>query len=132
MKGECQSDDDCPLEKACIDYYCVNPCLTNSTCSAQDFCQVRNHVPVCGFNHRITQEVRDRLRHGVMHVPRSHEKCQFQPRTPIVVGGRYNVEDPPEPRGFPVVIGATSGHKRRPDGALDLRDLAVASEGRRR
>ena len=61
FKGECQSDDDCPLEKACIDYYCVNPCLTNSTCRAQDFCQVRNHVPVCGFNQRITQEVRDIL-----------------------------------------------------------------------
>lgn len=116
IEGECQSDEDCDLEKACIDYYCMNPCLTNSTCRAQDFCQVRNHVPVCGFNQKITQE----------------------PRTPIVIGGRYNVEGPPEPRGFPVVIGATHGGGRRPGGfgggggGLSLGDLAEVTEGRRR
>ena len=58
----------------------------------------------------------------------------MQPRTPIVVGGRYNVQDPPEPRGFPVVIGATHGQARRPGvggggGGLSLSDLAVVTEG---
>ena len=86
LKGECQSDEDCALDKACIDYYCVNPCLTNSTCSAQDFCQVRNHVPVCGFNHRITQEVRDPLRHGIRELPdmKSANFFDFLTPSPLV------------------------------------------------
>ena len=50
QQGECLTDAECPDDRACIDYFCLNPCLTNSTCRAQDFCQVRRHVPVCGYN----------------------------------------------------------------------------------
>ena len=61
----------------------------------------------------------------------------MQPK-PIVIGGRYNVEDPPEPRGFPVVIGATHGQARRPGshggsaGGLALSDLAHVTSASRR
>ena len=63
---------------------------------------------------------------------------ESQPK-PIVIGGRYNVEDPPEPRGFPVVIGATHGQARRPGsthggsaGGLALSDLAHVTSASRR
>ena len=61
MQGECLIDDDCQQHLACIDYFCINPCLTNSTCRAQDFCQVRNHVPVCGYNFDEPPKVRESL-----------------------------------------------------------------------
>ena len=71
-------------------------------------------------------------------IANGHTSYEFQPRTPIVIGGRYNVEGPPEPRGFPVVIGATHGGGRRPGGfgggggGLSLGDLEEVTEGRRR
>jgi len=97
QQGECLKDDDCSLDKACMDYFCINPCLTNSTCSAQDFCQVRNHIPVCGFN----------------------QDAPPAPRN-IVIGGQYTRAQDNEPRtlgnGGIVIGGAYSGGRdeRRP------------------
>jgi len=46
-QGECQHDDDCTDQEACVDYYCINPCK-DMTCQKDYFCKVIRHVPVCG------------------------------------------------------------------------------------
>jgi len=48
-KGDCEVDPDCSTDKACENYYCVDPCK-GDTCRKTDFCQVVTHRPVCGFN----------------------------------------------------------------------------------
>ena len=47
IQGECQHDDDCTDQEACVDYYCINPCK-DMTCQKDYFCKVIRHVPVCG------------------------------------------------------------------------------------
>lgn len=91
FQGECLKDEDCPNDKACMDYFCINPCLMNSTCSAQDFCKVINHISVCGSN----------------------QGPQPEARTPVVIGGRYNPVQPrPESRTNIVIGGQYSGSQR--------------------
>ncbi len=43
---ECQKDNDCPLDKACISLECVNPCL-NTICGGNALCKVELHTAVC-------------------------------------------------------------------------------------
>ncbi|TRY80549.1 hypothetical protein TCAL_10964 [Tigriopus californicus] len=91
QQGECLKDADCPNDKACMDYFCISPCLMNSTCSAQDFCKVINHISVCGSNQGPPPEG----------------------RTPVVIGGRYNPVQPrPESRTNIVIGGQYSGSQR--------------------
>ena len=44
--GECQHDDECPSDKACIENYCVDPCETDP-CGKNAICRTSNHIPVC-------------------------------------------------------------------------------------
>jgi len=46
-QGECQRDEECTDQEACVDYYCINPCM-DLTCQKEYFCRVIRHVPVCG------------------------------------------------------------------------------------
>ena len=39
----CQSDDECPLDKACHNTLCVDPCNCGINCN----CDVINHKPLC-------------------------------------------------------------------------------------
>ena len=39
----CQSDDECPLDKACHNTRCVDPCNCGVNCE----CNVINHKPLC-------------------------------------------------------------------------------------
>ena len=39
----CQSDDECPFDKACHNTACVDPC----NCGINAICQVINHKPLC-------------------------------------------------------------------------------------
>lgn len=44
---ECQLDDGCPRDLACINRRCVDPCLFHQPCPPNKQCQVMNHQPVC-------------------------------------------------------------------------------------
>ena len=39
----CQSDDECPLDKACHNTLCIDPC----NCGINAECSVINHKPLC-------------------------------------------------------------------------------------
>ncbi len=61
FQGECQQNEDCPADKACEDYHCINPCKPE-TCKKTDFCRVLQHIPTCGFNFmEVPQEVTELL-----------------------------------------------------------------------
>lgn len=44
-KAECEVNDNCPKEKACVKNKCVDPCV--GTCGKNAKCGVFNHTPVC-------------------------------------------------------------------------------------
>eukprot|EP00095_Tigriopus_kingsejongensis_P001426 maker-scaffold723_size106546-snap-gene-0.18 protein:Tk01426 transcript:maker-scaffold723_size106546-snap-gene-0.18-mRNA-1 annotation:"hypothetical protein SINV_03269" len=100
QQGECLKDPDCAKDKACMDFFCINPCLMNSTCRAQDFCKVINHISVCGSN----------------------QGPQPEARTPVVIGGRYNpIQARPETRNSIVIGGQYSGTSRGSSECLGTR-----------
>lgn len=43
----CRRDDECPLDKACINSKCENPCEKTAVCERNEICQVYNHRPEC-------------------------------------------------------------------------------------
>ncbi len=43
---ECVISSECPLDKACVQQRCENPCLRNP-CAPQAICKVVNHSPIC-------------------------------------------------------------------------------------
>ena len=43
----CDNNDDCPSHTACQNRLCINPCAYDDPCSANAFCKVLNHSPVC-------------------------------------------------------------------------------------
>ncbi|XP_043283202.1 neurogenic locus notch homolog protein 3 [Venturia canescens] len=45
-RGECQVDSECPDNRACIDYFCQNPC-TGKECASSAKCEARQHIAVC-------------------------------------------------------------------------------------
>jgi len=57
-RGECLVDDDCSQDKACSQYYCVDPCQLGM-CSNSHFCRVMSHRPICGFNEEPRPSVRE-------------------------------------------------------------------------
>lgn len=44
--AECKADDDCPLNKACINNHCINPC-GSTPCGRGAECEVQSHLPRC-------------------------------------------------------------------------------------
>lgn len=44
-RPECVASSDCPLDKACSNQKCINPC--QGTCGVAAECQVINHNPIC-------------------------------------------------------------------------------------
>lgn len=46
QRGECQTDSECPDNKACINYTCENPC-SGKQCGTSATCTPRHHVAVC-------------------------------------------------------------------------------------
>jgi len=82
LAGECLTDPECPLDKACEERWCQDPCLSG-TCSATDFCRVMTHRPICGYNAAPTPAP--------------------PPPQPVVIGERYKpVQQPEQPTGFVV------------------------------
>lgn len=45
FQGECQSNQECPDNKACINYQCVNPCI--GKCASNAICEPKAHLAVC-------------------------------------------------------------------------------------
>ncbi|XP_055644665.1 neurogenic locus notch homolog protein 3 [Toxorhynchites rutilus septentrionalis] len=45
VRGECLSDSECPDHRACIDYQCKDPCISQCGTGAQ--CQSKRHIAVC-------------------------------------------------------------------------------------
>lgn len=45
VRGECQSDSECPDSRACINYSCTNPCL--GQCGSGAICEPRRHIAIC-------------------------------------------------------------------------------------
>ncbi|XP_046465435.1 neurogenic locus notch homolog protein 3 isoform X1 [Neodiprion pinetum] len=46
QRGECLSDNECPDNRACIDFSCQNPC-TGRQCGPSATCSPRRHIAVC-------------------------------------------------------------------------------------
>lgn len=47
-RAECNYDDECSNDKACINQKCVNPCTNSAnTCGINSECRVQIHRPVC-------------------------------------------------------------------------------------
>ena len=44
--SRCKSDFECPLDKACIQRDCQNPCFYE-TCGINAKCQAKNHIATC-------------------------------------------------------------------------------------
>lgn len=44
-RPECIINSDCPMNRACSQMKCVDPCP--GTCGSNTLCQVNNHVPTC-------------------------------------------------------------------------------------
>ncbi|GBP10655.1 hypothetical protein EVAR_101375_1, partial [Eumeta japonica] len=44
-RGECLSNSECPDNKACINYQCVNPCI--GKCGSGAECEPKAHLSVC-------------------------------------------------------------------------------------
>lgn len=43
----CTHDSSCPVETACINGICKNPCSERNACQGDQECQVHNHEMVC-------------------------------------------------------------------------------------
>ena len=46
LTPECVSDPECPIQLACINEKCKNPCYSH-TCGRNAECTVKNHRPIC-------------------------------------------------------------------------------------
>jgi hypothetical protein len=44
-RPECTTSNECPSNKACVRYHCVDPCV--NICAHNAICTVRNHNPIC-------------------------------------------------------------------------------------
>ena len=47
MEPECRQDRDCPIDQACINQVCVDPCLVEDPCGRNALCRAQQHRPVC-------------------------------------------------------------------------------------
>ena len=46
-RPECVVSSECPLDKACVNQKCVNPCTSSNVCGTNAECRVNNHSPIC-------------------------------------------------------------------------------------
>lgn len=44
---ECTRNDDCSLDKTCLNQKCISPCTLSDSCGQGSFCHTHNHQPVC-------------------------------------------------------------------------------------
>lgn len=46
-RPECVLNSDCPLNKACLDRHCLDPCAAGNLCGIHAVCQVKDHTATC-------------------------------------------------------------------------------------
>lgn len=51
-RPECVLNSECPLDRACVNQKCVNPCP--ASCGTFATCVVRNHSPICACRQSYT------------------------------------------------------------------------------
>lgn len=51
-RPECTVSAECPLNKACVNHRCSDPCP--GTCGINAKCQIINHNPICSCNPKHT------------------------------------------------------------------------------
>lgn len=51
-RPECTANSECPLDKACINRKCSDPCP--GVCGLNADCRVRNHSPLCSCRPGMT------------------------------------------------------------------------------
>jgi hypothetical protein len=56
IRLECQTDSQCPSNKACINYKCEDPCLVTVRCGINEICSVFNHRPECSCEKGFIQD----------------------------------------------------------------------------
>lgn len=47
ISSGCTSDSECPINQACINKLCQNPCSDSRQCDQNSECRAVNHRPVC-------------------------------------------------------------------------------------
>jgi len=111
-QGECEVDDDCAQDKACENYYCVNPCKQD-TCRKTDFCRVVRHQPICGFN-KVELEPIER---NVFVIGQSYDQLfggnGNQGRSNVVVGGARDRDSDSSHHSYPSTRSGSSGGSPR-------------------
>ena len=45
-RGECQNDEECPDNRACIENQCLDPC-NSDPCGRNAICETKAHIPIC-------------------------------------------------------------------------------------
>jgi len=119
-QGNCLNDHDCSADKACVQYQCVDPCLSG-TCRATDFCKVVRHQPICGYNYQPSAvEPEDNYVIGQRYSPpKPIEESQK-----LTVGGKYHKERE-EQRRKPIVIGETYKERVSPAQNRDIQMMMM-------
>ncbi len=78
FSGDCLGNSECPVNQACKDYRCIDPCLTS--CGQGAECEVQNHVAICRCGRGMTGDP-FRVRgtpgtiHCVLRVPGVAHQC---------------------------------------------------------
>jgi hypothetical protein len=107
IQGECQVDDECSLEEACINYYCEDPCKPD-TCQKEYFCKVIRHIPTCGLVY-VPEEPEPRDNYVIGESYSIGQRSSS--RTPVTIGGAQSARNrsPSGGSGNPFVIGSRRG-----------------------
>ncbi|KAH1017853.1 hypothetical protein HUJ05_008447 [Dendroctonus ponderosae] len=83
---ECLINSDCPINKACLERHCKDPCSQGQLCGVNAFCQVRDHTAAClcleGF---IGDPFLQCIQPPIEDTPK-HTNTSIQPCTPSPCG----------------------------------------------
>lgn len=79
-RPECTKSLECPLDQACVNQKCINPCP--GTCGINAKCQVVNHNPICSCPTRYTGDPFTRCTPVTEDVVPSTDPCKPSPCGP--------------------------------------------------
>lgn len=86
-RPECVTSSECPLNEACVNQKCIDPCP--GTCGLSARCEIVNHNPICSCPSRFTGDPFIRC------LP--IRKSLLQHFSKFSAYGKYIVEEPPPP-----------------------------------
>lgn len=79
-RHECVVSAECPLDRACLNYKCIDPCP--GTCGQNARCQVINHNPICSCNTGFTGDPFTRCFEPAREEPQNVNPCIPSPCGP--------------------------------------------------